>query len=127
MDEHERWNKVKQSIDKKTGQVFFKEREIWWMTLGQNVGHEENGKNEYFERPVLILKVVSHYLLIGIPITSKNKDQYYKFCIGKNNDIHQYAIWTQLRVLSSKRLIRKECTVGYEYFQQLRAIIKSFL
>jgi hypothetical protein len=28
MDEHERWNKVKQSVDKKTGQVFFKEREF---------------------------------------------------------------------------------------------------
>ncbi len=127
MDELERWNKVKQAVDRKTGDVFFKEREVWWTSLGQNIGHEENGKNEHFERPVLILKVVSQYLLIGVPLTSKNRGQYYKLYVGENNTIQQYAIWTQIRVLSSKRLIRKECTVRYEYFQQLRAIIKSYL
>lgn len=127
MDELERWNKIKQLVDTKTGNVFFKEREVWWTSLGKNVGHEENGKNENFERPVLILKVVSLYLFIGIPLTSKNKEQYYKFYMGSHNDIQQYAIWTQIRVLSSKRLIRKECTVRYEYFQQIRAIIKSYL
>jgi mRNA interferase MazF len=127
MEEFDRWNIVKQKFENRSGELFFKEREIWWTALGYNVGHEENGKNENFERPVLVIKVVSHYLFIGIPLTSKNKDQYYKFSIGMNNDIHQYAIWTQIRVLSSKRLIRKESTIEYKYFKQIRAIIKDYL
>ncbi len=127
MDELERWNKVKQSVDKKTGDVFFKEREIWWTSLGQNIGHEENGKNEHFERPAIILKRLDKNLFLGIPLTSKNRNQYYKFLVGHNGSISQYAIWTQIRVLSTKRLIRKESVVSKEYFMQLRAIIKAFL
>ncbi len=36
--------------------VFYREKEIWWAALGQNIGYEVNGKNESYERPVLILK-----------------------------------------------------------------------
>ena len=35
---------------------FFKEGEIWWCHLGENVGTEMNGKGDFFTRPVLILK-----------------------------------------------------------------------
>lgn len=36
--------------------VYFREREIWWCSVGINIGDEEDGKNNLFERPVLILK-----------------------------------------------------------------------
>ena len=127
MDELERWNKVKQVVYKKTGDVFFKEREVWWTSLGQNIGHEENGKNEHFERPVIVLKRLDRNLFLGIPLTSKNRNQYYKLLVGRNGSISQYAIWTQIRVLSTRRLIRKEGVITNEYFMQLRAIIKAFL
>jgi mRNA interferase MazF len=127
MDELSRWNKIKQSVNEKTGDVFFKEREVWWTSLGQNIGHEENGKNENFERPVVVLKRLDKNLFLGIPLTSKNKNQFYKFFVGYNKNISQYAIWTQIRVLSTRRLIRKEGVISREYFVQLRAILKNFL
>jgi mRNA interferase MazF len=97
------------------------------MTLGQNVGHEENGKNEHFERPGIVLKRLDRNLFLGIPLTSKNRNQYYKLLVGRNGSISQYAIWTQIRVLSTRRLMRKEGVISKEYFMQLRAIIKAFL
>ena len=49
------------------------EREIWWCSLGVNVGHEEDGKNEQFERPALILKKWSNKTVIILPMTTKTK------------------------------------------------------
>lgn len=34
----------------------FKEGEIWWCYVGENVGIEANGKGNQFTRPVLIFK-----------------------------------------------------------------------
>lgn len=36
--------------------LYFKERQIWWASIGQNIGVEANGKNKKYERPVIILK-----------------------------------------------------------------------
>ncbi len=57
------------SLNKK----YFLEREIWWAGIGSNVGHEEDGKNKGFERPVLILKKFNKYLVLIIPLSSKIK------------------------------------------------------
>jgi len=37
---------------------FFLEGEVWWTALGVNIGHEIDGKNEFCERPVVILKKI---------------------------------------------------------------------
>ena len=51
------WSKKKIEINNSNKYPrFFKEREIWWASIGSNVGSEEDGKNNDFERPVLILK-----------------------------------------------------------------------
>jgi hypothetical protein len=51
------WNNVKKKVDThNTSSLYFKEREIWWASTGVNIGSESDGKNELFERPVLILK-----------------------------------------------------------------------
>ena len=50
------WTKLKIRIHSRRKKVYFKEREIWWVSLGVNIGHEQDGKNIRFERPVLILK-----------------------------------------------------------------------
>jgi mRNA interferase MazF len=107
MKEFDEWNKVKQAFEKKDTKLFFKEREIWWTALGHNIGQEENGKNKNFERPVLILKKISRNLFIGIPTTTKYKGEFYKSYIGIFNNKKVYIIWNQIRILSTKRLIRK--------------------
>jgi hypothetical protein len=52
------WNTAKQNLDIKILDEKFRvhEREIWWCSMGVNIGDEEDGKNELFERPVLILR-----------------------------------------------------------------------
>jgi hypothetical protein len=35
------------------------EREIWWASVGENVGSEINGKSALFSRPVIIYKALA--------------------------------------------------------------------
>lgn len=67
------WNTLKQELDKLQKPPFFNEREIWWCSVGLNVGYEIFGKDNSFTRPVLILKKYSHLTFLGLPMTSKRK------------------------------------------------------
>jgi hypothetical protein len=40
------WNETKKRTDSRRGAPFYHEREVWWCTLGVNVGSEENGSGE---------------------------------------------------------------------------------
>lgn len=82
-----------------------KERQIWWASIGQNIGIEQNGKNCNFERPILILKRFNDEQFWMLPITSKIKiGKYYHVFVQNDN---QYSVsLSQLRVIDKKRLLR---------------------
>gem|GEM_PF-6408639 len=69
------WNIKKQEIhfSDRTNKIYFKKGQIWWCSVGQNVGSESFGKGENFMRPILILKKLSSDLCVGLPLTSKGK------------------------------------------------------
>ena len=48
------WNRVKKQIDKTDKIIFAHPREVWWSSLGTNIGVELDGKNENFERLIII-------------------------------------------------------------------------
>ena len=50
------------------------ESDVWWVAVGENVGVEINGKSEYFSRPVLVCKKLSHLGFMGIPLTTQKHD-----------------------------------------------------
>ncbi|MEA3290573.1 MAG: hypothetical protein U9Q04_10390 [Campylobacterota bacterium] len=77
MKKFDEWNEVKKGINKKVNNVGFKEREIFWLRLGQNIGSEEYGKGNEFQRPVLIVRKLTHDIFFGIPLTSTLKDNDY--------------------------------------------------
>ena len=66
---------------KKENKVGFKEREIFWLRLGQNIGNEEFGKGNEFQRPVLIIKKLTKNIFIGVPLitTLKENDYFHQF------------------------------------------------
>lgn len=122
-----KWAKVKFKIHSSDEiRFYFKERDIWWASLGINVGLEQDGKNERFERPVLVLKKFNKNMLWILPMTSKNKKGKYFHSIEYKNK--KYAvILSQLRLISSKRLTRKIRRLSKSEFDEIRAKIKAFL
>jgi len=84
-DNFNRWNSVKKQTNKKVNNVYFKEREIFWLRLGQNIGNEEYGKGNEFQRPVLIVRRLTATIFVGVPLTStlKDNDYFHKFEYNK--------------------------------------------
>ena len=77
--------------------------EVWWVAVGENVGIEINGKSEYFSRPVLIFKKLSHLGFMGIPLSTQEHggSWYVNFRFQKKE---VYAAISQVRVFSAARL-----------------------
>ena len=56
MKDFDSWNRIKKKTHGSSRVKYPKEGSVWWCKLGLNIGDEEDGKGDYFERPVLILK-----------------------------------------------------------------------
>jgi mRNA interferase MazF len=99
----------------------FSEREIWWCALGCNVGNEEDGKNDNFERPIIIFRKFDENILWAIPITTRLKSENSRIlCQFSFNGESRTADICQLRLISSKRLLRYMGILRYSDFQYLR-------
>ncbi|MEI6728373.1 MAG: type II toxin-antitoxin system PemK/MazF family toxin [bacterium] len=98
------WIQYKILIHGSTKNIVFKEKQVWWCSLGVNVGVEIDGKNTKFNMPVLIFKKFNHHQFWGIPLTSQIKqenDLYFKIQVkGKTS----YVCLSQMRIFDSKRL-----------------------
>jgi mRNA interferase MazF len=119
MKDYDTWNKKKKELEEKTHAPEFSERDIWWCSLGLNLGYEEDGKNENFERPVCVVRKFNKDMFIGLPLTSVQKDSEYYFphtLHAKEGSI----LLSQARVMSAKRLQRKLGHIGRGRFRELR-------
>lgn len=121
------WARLKFVIHTKPEITFyFREREIWWANLGANIGYEEEGKNDNFERPILVFKKFNRFILWAVPLTSKNKDGKYYYQIEYKGQKFS-IILSQLRVISSKRLSRKVRTISEKDFYKIKKAIKELI
>ncbi len=98
--------------------------------MGVNIGHEQDGKNKYFERPVIILRKFNQNMFLALPLTSKNKTGKYFFPVfltkGKKQQ-KSHAIISQIRLLDQKRLLRKMEKMENKEFQKLRKKVQKSL
>ena len=95
------------------------EGEVWWGALGENIGVEINGKNEGFTRPILIFRKLSGLSFLGIPLTSQAHDgSWYVPFVFKNKQ--QYAVLSQIRILSVSRLNKRMGTLPASDYELVR-------
>lgn len=100
------WYKIKAKLEAVQNGAQFSEREVWWASIGVNIGDEEDGKNGFFERPVLVVKKYNKGLFLAMPLSTAKKMSkfYYPISVGDEDGI---ALLSQGRVISSKRLQRR--------------------
>ena len=123
----QKWHGLKSKIDEKNSSVLFRSQEIWWCSLGANVGVEADGKNELFQRPVLIWRKFNREMFWGLPITSQEKSgKPFYFHITIHNQIYT-VVFSQLRILSTKRLIRRLGKLSDKQFILLNEAMIDFL
>ena len=120
------WSSLKQKLDTKTHNLNFKERDIWWCSVGLNIGHEENGKSQFFSRPVLVVRKFNKNLFFGIPLTTKIKEnKFYHKITFKNED--QCAMLSQLKIFESKRMRSRMGDLPHGQFNEIRQKIAGII
>lgn len=125
-DEYYKWNEQKININSNKGKLFFHEREVWFTSLGLNIGFEQNGKGNNFLRPVLVLKRFSKDVLWCIPLTKRQNEGRYYFSFILNNKV-SVAILSQIRLIDSKRLQYKIGDIDKGDFIKVKEKLKLLL
>lgn len=130
MKDFDSWNEVKklQEIkDRSACPIFIKEREIWWLSLGLNIGDEEDGKGKFFERPILVIRKFNNKLFWGCALSTKIKDNNrYYITVSTKNGLRSVII-SQLRLHDTKRLRDKLDRLNINDFDKVKTAIKGLL
>ena len=121
------WNSNKKKINENLSNKMYHTREIWWCYLGLNVGYEQDGSGAEFMRPVLVLKGLSRYVCLIIPLTTSTKKNPYHSSLGIVAGKESFAIISQIRLIDTKRLINKVGYLDIQKFEEIRKIVKDFL
>ena len=61
MKKFDEWNEVKKQVHNRNNIIHFKEREVYWASIGENVGFEQNGKGSDCSNPVSIHFHLIHF------------------------------------------------------------------
>ena len=112
------WHKLKSRIHESHQSPLFREREVWWCSLGANIGFEEDGKHGRFERPVLVVRKFNREMLWVLPLSSKIKDGIYYHHFLLNGELRSVLL-SQIRTVSAKRLIRRVAKLNQGEFAQI--------
>ena len=99
------WIGVKQKLDENDYRPpMVREGELWWCSVGENVGVEVSGKGQGFTRPVIVLKKFGRLAFFGIPTTTNLERMGSWYVLFKHKGIDEVAMLTQARMFSYKRL-----------------------
>ncbi len=122
------WNLKKQKIQfsELTEVLYFNVGEVWWCSLGINIGTETFGKGKNFYRPVLIIKKLSNELCIALPLTSKKKiGTWFMNVILQNKE--QCIMLYQIRTIHKKRFYLKIGQLGDRELMIVKEKLKILL
>lgn len=121
------WTRVKIKLDAGIQKVpLVSERDVWWTSVGINVGSEINGKNELFSRPVLVVRKLSRYSFFVVPMSTKvRKGTWYEPVVFRGNQV--VTCLHQARVIDYRRLSKKMGRLPFSDFSRVRKSLKELM
>lgn len=102
----DQWNFLKKRLDVSSRAISFCEKEIWWCCAGVNVGSEQDGKGDLFLRPVYILRKINSKTFVGIPLSTKLREDLEHKSFYFNDDVMTAKI-SQIKVFDKRRLSKR--------------------
>jgi mRNA interferase MazF len=120
------WHVVKEDLQSCHNTPVFQEREVWWCSVGINIGGETDGKSRLYNRPVLIVRKFNRHLFVGVPLTTQIKQNPYYFPVAfKGKD--QCVMLSQLRTWEGKRLTHKMGQMPKSQFADVRRALAEIV
>ena len=117
MKSFDEWGVEKKKLEEfGHAELAFHKRDIWWCSVGINLGDEQDGKNANFERPVLVLKKFNQKIAWVLPMSSKIKDGIYYHRLYHDGKT-LVVILSQIRLISVKRIRRYMQKISQHQFK----------
>jgi len=126
-DTHDKWNTLKKRLYNKKNTIHFRQGEIYFLSIGHNIGFESYGKSHLYLRPVLVYRKLSKTTFIGIPLTSKEKEGNYYFSFRYKDSTLSTAMFNQLRVFDIKREDYYSGSINKKVFKELEIKLLEFM
>lgn len=123
----DKWNEIKKGIDSISEGRFYKPREIWWIKFGINVGFEQNGGENNYERTGLVLKFFSRHICLVLPITTSKKENKYHFPIGNITGKESFVILSQVRLIDTRRFINRVAILDQKTFEEIKNSFRDLI
>jgi len=121
------WNKKKKEINLSGENKFYHPRDIWWCSMGVNIGVESDGKGVDYGRPILVLKGFNKESFLGIALTGKKKKGKYYIYLGLVEGREASVNLSQIRLFDTKRLVNKMTRLNEEKFDEIRKAAKDLI
>jgi mRNA-degrading endonuclease toxin of MazEF toxin-antitoxin module len=109
----------------KESNFFLKEGEIWWCTIGLNIGEEVYGKGSNFARPILIFKRLTKNSFLGLPFTGSEKKGSWYVPIDLPSRRSSIML-NQARIIDKKRLRSRIAVMSVVDFQLVKESFHEF-
>lgn len=119
------WCRVKIGLAEKEHAIIFKQGDIWWCSLGMNLGEEMYGKGSNFRRPVLVFRKLTSNSFLGLPVTRQQKEGswYVEITVHGNK---RWVMLNQARILDKKRLTSRIVALDTKDFQEVKDRFVAF-
>jgi mRNA interferase MazF len=127
MKQYDAWNEVKKVANLNEKNIYFKERDIFWIKLGENIGYEQNGKGNKFQRPVIVVKKYTSDMFLGVPLSTTLREGTFFFQFSFVENEISTALLVQNRLFSSKRLIKKIGKIKEDDFEKLKIKLRDLI
>jgi len=102
-------------------------RELWWCRIGVNIGSEQDGKGDEYSRPCLILRGFGPDACLVVPLSTSPREHPLRISVGKVEDKEARANLSQIRVIDTRRLVRKIGFLDKNAFDHIRKAAKAIL
>lgn len=97
------------------------------LSLGDNVGFEQDGKGSDFARPVIVLRKFNNEVFWALPLTTREKSGKYYFPVDFGDGKARQVILSQLRIVNAKRLVDKIAVVPGDVYDELKKAVTELL
>ena len=122
MKDFDRWNKSKKKIDRKLRPTI-RQGKVYWCNLGANIGVEQDGRGDNFQRLVIVIKKFSNQLTLVAPLTTKlHSGNWYLNIHILERDAQ--IILNQTRPVDTKRLLEE---VGEISENKVKEIVQKYI
>lgn len=113
------WNNIKEQLHNDKINFRFRERDIFFMYVGANIGFEQDGGKDFL-RPVLVYRKFNKHVFLGILLTSQVKFDKFHYNFEYKDNTRSFAILSQLRLFDIKRAKFRDGQISKENFFELQ-------